>query len=92
MQCDYMTKCLPSCTGRLRDTELPHTGAYYVTPSWEPSHLNLDGQIGVVAVEGSEDLRFFALCCGAPGVVSMGACLKCCLEYCRVKSHKYVVC
>jgi hypothetical protein len=87
-----MKKCLLSCTGRLSNIELPHTGAYSVTPSWEPSHLNIDGRIGVVAVEGTEDLRFFALCCRSPGVVSIGACLKRCLEHCRVKSHKYIVC
>ncbi|KAL3418847.1 hypothetical protein PVAG01_09068 [Phlyctema vagabunda] len=42
--------------------------------------------IGVVAVDGAEDLRLFALACGdhiAPVVIRKAACLRCCLDICR---------
>jgi len=43
-------------------------------------------KVGVVAVDGADDLRFFALSCGdttAPLVVRKDACLSCCLDICR---------
>jgi hypothetical protein len=43
-------------------------------------------KVGVVAVEGAQDLRMFALACGdtiTPLVLRQSACLECCLDVCR---------
>lgn len=55
----------------------------------KPAMLSMESnscQIGVVAVEGAEDLRFFAAACGGvrcPLVLRKTACLSCCLDVCR---------
>ncbi|KAK7960446.1 hypothetical protein PG988_011660 [Apiospora saccharicola] len=43
-------------------------------------------KVGVVAVDGANDLRFFAIGCGriqVPIVLRQSACLRCCLDVCR---------
>ncbi|KAK7937327.1 uncharacterized protein PG986_014195 [Apiospora aurea] len=43
-------------------------------------------KVGVVAVDGSNELRFFSIACGriqVPIVIRQSACLMCCLDVCR---------
>jgi hypothetical protein len=51
-------------------------------------------KVGVVAVDGADDLRLFALSCGdtiAPIVVRKDACLSCCLDICRKTSFPVLI-
>lgn len=55
----------------------------------QPAYLSKDKnymKIGVVAVDGADDLRLFSAACGdniAPIVLRRSACLLCCLDVCR---------
>ena len=50
-------------------------------------------EVGVIAVDGSSDLRMFILSVfGAPLVIRDNACLKCCLNRCREARYGYVIC
>lgn len=88
----FLRKCLSKGT---HDDGSPDVNAYYVTPQWNETVKNPENEdkTPVVAVHGNEELRLFSLTCGKPGVIRMGACLKCCLRVCRSdKKYKYVVC
>lgn len=87
-QCHYVNSCIHDPDAELEYLE---PDVYYTTPAWDPAKRK-DG-IGVVAVRGNEDLRFYSLVGGQPGVVRINGCLKCCLDACRSSdSFHFVVC
>jgi len=68
------------------------TGPLHVTAI--PSQKNGIQVVGVVAVDGSNELRIFSLCAGGtviPMVLRKDACLSCCLDACRKTNYPVVI-
>jgi hypothetical protein len=68
------------------------TGPLHVTAI--PREKNGIQVIGVVAVDGSNELRMFSLCGGStiiPMVLRKDACLSCCLDACRKTNYPVVI-
>jgi hypothetical protein len=68
------------------------TGPLHVTAI--PREKNGIQVVGVVAVDGSDELRMFSLCGGGsiiPMVLRKDACLSCCLDACRKTNYPVVI-
>jgi hypothetical protein len=74
--------CPHDCRAQLK---LADRFSSYSSP-WQTHKEALDStsQVDVVAVDGADDLRCFAVACtGAPVVLRRNSCLACCLNVCR---------
>ncbi|KAI9843949.1 MAG: hypothetical protein M1837_005990 [Sclerophora amabilis] len=85
----FVSRCPhdPTATFEKADRE-----AYYIVRS-EHRRKSHPDKIPVLAVHRNEDMRFLAFGWGDPAVVSLGACLQCCLDICRSSErYKFVIC
>jgi hypothetical protein len=60
-----------------------------------PGSEDNDGKVGLVAVDGNDGLRMFALSAYPPPfpfVLRQNSCLSCCLDICRRASYPVVIC
>ncbi|ORY10159.1 hypothetical protein BCR34DRAFT_567224 [Clohesyomyces aquaticus] len=78
-----------------RVLEKPDKYSFYITPYYSNighgSVRIFEGRVGIVAVADNDGLRLFALSCGSPGVIRGKACIKCCLDLCRLAGFEYVI-
>ena len=48
--------------------------------------------VGIVQSNRNEQIRFFTLAMGHPGVIRQSACLECCLKCCRITASRFILC
>ena len=71
----------------------PTNNKIYETLPIDPRPQSRDpSSIGVVQCNKNEQIRFFTLASGQPGIIRLDSCLECCMKYCQLVSSRFVVC
>ena len=64
----------------------------YITQPLDPRPQSRDqNSIGVVECDKNEQIRFYTLTAGQPGIIRLDSCIECCVKYCQLVSSRFVV-
>lgn len=82
-----------SCTHEQMASHTVNTSNIYMTQPLAPVPQSQDVEsVGIVQSDNNEQIRFFTLATGHPGVVRQNACLECCLKCCRLTASRFILC
>lgn len=82
-----------NCTHDRMASFTPRNSSIYITQPLDPRpHSRDPNSIGVVQCDKNEQIRFFTLATGRPGIIRLDSCLECCVKYCQLISSRFVVC
>jgi len=69
------------------------TNNVYITQPLAPVPRSQDiNSIGIVQCDENEQMRFFTLAKGHPGVIRQNACLECCMKCCQLVAARFILC
>jgi hypothetical protein len=82
-----------NCTHDRMARFTPHTGNIYTTQPLDPRPQSRDpNSIGIVQCDKNEQIRFFTLATGRPGIIRLNSCLECCVKCCHLLASRFIVC